>query len=108
MSHQLLEFDYSLIASSALFLACKCGDYNIESEKMLLYQEYLDIYSQREFEKCLVSMKHAWNFIKTAPSYLNFEAVYNKFQTQYNFIGRTLVPPAYNHNELKNWFYSKY
>jgi len=107
MSHQILEFDYSLIASSALFLACKCGDYKIGLEKMSAYREHLDVYNLQEFDKCLSAMKYAWNFIKITPSYLSFEAVYNKYQTQYNFYGRALIPPIYYHNDLLDWFYSK-
>ena len=107
MSHQILEFDYSLIASAALFLACKCGEYQVEAERMKAYVEYLDIYNQREFEKCVSAIKYIWNTMKTTHTHINFDAVYNKYQVQYNFFGRTLTAPLIYHNDLQNWFYSR-
>lgn len=107
MGYQILEFDYSLVASAALFLACKCGDYTVDSEKMSVFREYLDEHSQKDFEKCVMTMRCIWNMMKTTPNYINFDAVYNKYQVQFNLFGRTLTPPNYSHIDLQNWFYTK-
>lgn len=108
MSHQILEFNYSLIASAALFLACKSGDYKVDPEKMKACKDYLDVYNQKDFERCVSSLKCVWNAMKTNPSYINFDAVYNKYQVQYNFFARTLTSPTFYHNDLQDWFYTRF
>lgn len=108
LSHQILEFDYSLIASAALFLACKSGEYKLDEEKMIIYGKYLDVFNQKELESCLLSMKCIWTTLQTSTTYQNFDAIYNKYQVQYNFFGRTLTPPIYYNNDLQEWFNSQY
>ena len=108
MSFQILEFDYSLVASAALFLACKCAEYKIDETRLKSYREYLDVYPQREFEKCVTSFKCIWNTMQTSPNYLNFDAVYHKYQNQFNFFGKTLLPPTFYQNDIEEWFYTKF
>jgi hypothetical protein len=107
LCYQILEFDYSLIASTALFMACKISNHVIDSDLLYNNKVHLDVHTQKDFEKCVLTMKNAWDVMRTTTTYANFEAVYNKYQVQHSFFGKTLMPPTYTHNDLNGWFYSK-
>jgi Cyclin, C-terminal domain. len=108
LSYQILEFDYSLIASAALFMACKLSNYTIDSDLLSNYKGYLDVHTLKDFEKCVNTIKNIWETIRTTTTYANFEAVYNKYQVQHSFFGTTLIPPLYTKDDLQNWFYGKH
>lgn len=70
-------------------------------------RSYLDVFSVKEFSKCVKSMVTIWNTIRTTTNYANFEAIYNKYHVQHSFIGKTLEPPHYTNSNIEAWFYSK-
>ena len=95
-----------MIASSALFLACKITNHKIDKNAMDCNRSYLDIFKVKEFSKCVAQMVSIWNTIRTTTNFANFEAVYNKYHVQHSFIGKALEPPHYNNSDLDQWFYS--
>jgi len=107
LSYNIQEFEYSLIASSALFLACMSKEFKIDAKAMEENRSSVDCYKQEEFRKCVANMKDLWVTITTTTLFASFEAVYNKYQTQHSFCGKSLNPPAYTLNHIQSWFYSK-
>lgn len=103
----MLEFDYSLIASSALFIACKSTDYQLNSTHLADYKSIIEVHSKKDFEKCVNAIKTNWNVMRTTTTYANFEAVYTKYQVRHSFLAKTLNPPDIKSKDLDNWFYTK-
>lgn len=107
LSYQMLEFDYSLIANSALFIACRSTEFQIDTGLLGSYKAYLEVHSKKDFEKCVNAIKNNWNVMRTTTTYANFEAVYTKYQVRHSFLAKTLNPPDIKSKDLENWFYTK-
>jgi hypothetical protein len=99
-----MKYDYSLISSVALFVALKIQGHAYDVTSLRIY---LDNYCIKEFEKCVQEFLALWNTMRTTTLYANYEAVYNKYLTRYNFDGKGLEPPVVTNIDLESWFYTK-
>jgi len=107
LSYHIMEFEYSLIASSALFLACMCQNFKINENILNENRQFVDCYKQEKFRRCVAHMKDLWVTITTTTLFASFDAVYSKYQNKYSFCGKSLNPPAYTAFNIQNWFYTK-
>ncbi len=107
LSYPILEFEYSIIASAALFLACMCQNHTINEDLLMANRQFVNCYRQENLRRCVASMKDLWVTITTTTLYASFDAVYSKYQNKYSFCGKSLNPPAYTAFNIQNWFYSR-
>lgn len=105
LSHQILEFEYSLIASSVLFLACAAAEFKIDEEILSENKRNFNIYDQEQLRKCVGTIKDLWHAILNTTMYANFDAIYSKYQNRHSFPAKTINPPTYTLEDIKNWFY---
>ena len=106
LNYQMLEFDYSLIASAALFLACQTHKHIVDYNKLLENRKYIDIHTQQDLEKCVNKIKSTWTMINTT-AFSNFLAIDNKYQIRHNLNGKNLVIPSFSLHEIQSWLYTK-
>lgn len=96
-----------MLASGALFLACKAMNYSICPRLMEKQRNSLDIFTKKEFSSCLKKMKTIWQQIKTTTTYSNYDAVYKKYIAKYGFGAKNVNIPTYEQQDIEGWFYTK-
>ena len=107
MHSELMGIDYSLIASVALFLACKAMNYVVDGKIMAKSRSVLGVYSRKEFASCVKKMREAWHQMKTTTTYASFDAVYSKYLTMYGLAAKNIEIPTYSQQDLNDWFYTE-
>ncbi len=103
----MLEYDYSLIASCALFIACNLTKHNVDSTLLSNNKSFLNVHPVQEFVECLDQMKNSWKLMRTTTAYANFEAVYNKYFAKHQLNAKNLADPQYTQTQVNGWFYTK-
>ncbi len=105
MSYEILNFDYSLIASGALFLAARCRNYRINVDYLSIFCESLNTHKLKDFERCVALIKETWISMQTTTHYQILEKISNKYKEQYKILVRDLNPPVYSQKDVSDWFY---
>jgi hypothetical protein len=66
-----------------------------------------DMYSQEEFQKCVVYVKQTWTLSKSTQSFSRFDAVNTKYDAQTVVNIRSIWPPSVTQSIISGWFYHK-